>query len=120
MHIQFKGTNYDLADDMTGLTERKLQGLKKFLGKPEKPAQAYVDLGMLAEAHTNGDAWYAETNLDVDGTRFNAKSEAPTLRSAIEKMTKELGTELRGAKKKRETANRKAGGRFKDLLRFGR
>ncbi len=120
MHIQFKGTNYDLADDMTGLTERKLHTLKKFLGKPEKPAQAYVDLGMLAEAHENGDAWYAETNMEVDGARFHATAEAKTLRNAIEKMTKELGTELRSAKKKRETAQRKAGGRFKEFLRFGR
>lgn len=119
MQIQFKGTNYDLADDMTTLTERKLQSLKKFLGKPEKPAQVYVDLGMLAEAHANGDAWYAETNIDIDGTRFNAKAEAKTLRNAVEKMTKELATELRAAKKKRETANRKAGGRFKNVLRFG-
>lgn len=120
MHIQFKGTNYDLADDITALAERKLQALKKFLGKPEKPAQAYVELGMLPEMRENGDTWFAETNLEIEGALFRAKTEATTLRSAIEKMTKELAIELRGAKKKTETARRKAGGRFKEFMRFGR
>lgn len=120
MQIQFKGTNYDLADDIAVLAERKLQGLKKFLGKPEKPAQAYVELGMLPEMRENGDTWFAETNLEVEGALFRAKTEAKTLRNAIEKMTKELTTELRGIKKRRETASRKAGGRFKEFMRFGR
>lgn len=120
MTIQFKGTNYELAGDMTDLAERKLHSLKKFLGKPEKPAQAYVDLGKVTEAHQNGPVWYAEANIDVDGTRFNAKAQAETLRTAIEKMAKEMGQELRVAKKKRETLKRKDGGRLKNFFRFGR
>lgn len=120
MQIQFKGTNYELKDDTVALAERKLLGLTKFLGKPEKPAVAYVDLGKFTEAHQNGAIWYADANIDVDGERFNAKAQAENLRTAIEKMTKELSMELRSAKKKRETRIRKDGGRLKNLFRFGR
>jgi ribosomal subunit interface protein len=119
MEIQFKGTNYHLASDMTELAERKLQGLKKFLGKPEKPAQAYVDLGKVTEAHQNGAIWYADANIDVNGESFNAKAEGENLRLAIERMVKEMAMELRSAKQKRETLKRKDGGRLKNMFRFG-
>jgi ribosomal subunit interface protein len=113
MNIQFKGTNYELTNDMTDLATRKLTGLSKYLGKPEKPAQAYVDLGKHTEAHQSGAVWYADCNLDVDGARYYAKAEAETLRSAVDKMTTELAKELRSAKKKREAMVRKGGGRVK-------
>jgi ribosomal subunit interface protein len=113
MQIQFKGTNYELTTEMTELATRKLEGLSKYLGKPVKPAQAYMDLGKHTEAHTNGSIWYADCNLDVDGTRYYAKAEAESLRNAIDKMTAELAKELRSAKKKHEAMVRKGGGRVK-------
>ena len=113
MQIQFKGTNYELTSDMTDLATKKLKTLQKYLGKPEKPAQAYVDLGKITDAHKAGDIWYADCNLDVDGKRYYAKAEAGSVRSAIDKMVPELGRELRGAKKKQESMLRKGGARVK-------
>lgn len=109
MQIQFKGTNYELNEKMTDLATRKLERLKKYLGKREKPALAYVDLGRYPDTRQNGAVWYADTNLDVDGVRYYAKAEADSLRTAVDRMIAELSRELIVAKKKRESMARKGG-----------
>lgn len=98
---------------MTDLATSKMMTLKKYLGKPVKPAQAYVDLGKITEGQRAGDIWYADCNLDVDGKRYYAKAEANSLRTAIDKMVGELGREVRGAKKKQESMLRRGGARVK-------
>lgn len=120
MHIQFKGTNYDLKEEMQELAERKLSALKKYLGKTDQPVLVYVDLGKNTEAHQSGTIWYADGMFDLEGKRYYAKAEAETLRTAIDKMSGELKRELSVMKKKQETRARKEGGRFKNLFRFGR
>lgn len=119
MHIQFKGTNYDLAPDVTDLATKKLQALRKFLGKYERPALAYVDLGKSTEAHQSGAIWYAEINLDVGGKRYNARAEDETLLNAFDKTIAELMRELRAAKQKKESVLKRSGAKLKEMFRFG-
>lgn len=120
MQIQFKGTNYELAADMTDLATRKVEALQKYLGKEEKPVLAYVDLGKQTAAHNSESLWYADCNLDVEGKRYYAKAEADTLRTAVDRMVGELSRELRAGSKKDKMMARKAGSRFKEFFRFGR
>lgn len=120
MQIQFKGTNYELTSTETDLTAKKVSNLKKYLGKDENGAHAYVNLGKHTEAHHHGDIWFAECNLDVAGKRYFARSEADTLRSATDKMVGELAREVKGAKRKQQSLLRRGGSRLKNMLRFGR
>lgn len=120
MQIQFKGTHYELKSDMTDLATRKIQALRKYLGKSERPVLAYVDLGRQAGAQNSGSVWYADCNLDVEGKRYYAKAEANTLRTAVDKMVGELGRELRAVSRREKTEARKGGARLKEFFRFGR
>lgn len=117
MQINFKGTNYELDAEVSERTQRKIEGLKKFLGKGAENARAYVDLGKETEAHQNGKIWRADINFDVDGTRFYAKAVDETLENAIDVAVRELASELRTARKKQITLFRKGGGAFKQLSR---
>ncbi len=119
MNIQFKGTNYEITPDIQKITTRKLESLQKFLGKRDTPALAYVDLGKITQAHVNGNVWYADIHLTVDGISHYAKAESDSIRTAVDTMIGELNRELRVAKKKRESILRKEGNRFKNLFRFG-
>jgi ribosomal subunit interface protein len=119
MQIQFKGTNYELTDEITELAARKLESLGKYTGTTGSEPMAYVDLGKFTEAHQNGDIWYGDCSLDVEGKRYYAKATADSLRTAIDRMVGELGRELRRAHKKQHSLLRRGGARVKEFFRFG-
>jgi ribosomal subunit interface protein len=119
MHIQFKGTNYELSDEITDIASKKLQALTKYLGKTGSEPMAYVDLGKRTEAQANGDIWYGDCNLDVEGKRYYAKATAETLRTAIDRMVGELAKELRRDHKKQHSLLKRGGFRVKEFFRFG-
>ncbi|MEK7602356.1 MAG: HPF/RaiA family ribosome-associated protein [Patescibacteria group bacterium] len=120
MQIQFKATNYELGPEMTDLATKKLLSLRKYLGKNDRPVYIYADLGKTSEAHQNGEVWFTELNLDMEGTRYNVRATAESLRSAIDKASGELGEKLKTEKNKRESTLKKSGARIKDFFRFGR
>ena len=119
MQIQFKGTNYELTDEETDLTSKKVESLKKYLGKEEKEVHAYITLGKHTEAHQTGDIWFAEGKIDTDGHTYFAKAESATLRSATDKMIGELAREMSRAHTKQRSLLRRGGARIKHLFSRG-
>ncbi len=116
MQIRFKGTNYELEPDIIELATRKIQSLEKYVGKTGSDPIAYADLGKHTEAHQNGDIWYADCALTLEGKRYYARAVAETLRTALDRMTSELGKELRRDHKKRHSLLRRSGARLKTLF----
>lgn len=119
MHIQYKGTNYELTEEETVLTTKKIDSLKKYLGKEEKEVHAYITLGKHTEAHHRGDIWFAEGKIDAEGTQYFAKAESDTLRSATDKMIGELSREMRGSREKKRSLLRRGGAKIKRLFSRG-
>ncbi len=117
MQIQFKGTNYELTSEETELTSKKIQSLKKYLGKEERDVHAYITLGKQTEAHHTGDIWFSEGKIDVEGTHYFAKSTSDTLRSSIDKMIGELSKEMRKGREKKRSLFRRGGAQMKRLFR---
>ena len=117
MQIHFKGSNYELSDQITRLARRKVEGLKKFCGKDASLARAYVDLGKETEAHVSGRIWRADINFDVDGSRFNAKAIEESIEKAIDKAVSELASEIKTARKREQSLVKKGGGMLKSLMR---
>lgn len=117
MQIHFKGSNYELSNQITKLARRKVEGLKKFCGKDASLARAYVDLGKESEAHANGRIWRADINFDVDGNRFYAKAVEESMEKAIDKAVSELASELKTARKREQSLVKKGGGMIKSLMR---
>ena len=117
MQIHFKGTNYELAPEISALASRKLEGLQKYLGKNDGHVRAYVDMGKETEAHQTGMIWYVDINLDADGQRFYAKAVDESIETALDTVVRELASELHTARKKEISLGRKGGGIFKSLMR---
>lgn len=117
MQIHFKGTNYELTSEHTEHAQKKLEGLRKFLGKGNEYARAYVDIGKETEAHQNGKIWYVDINFDADGTRFYAKAVEETIENAIDRAVNELASELHTARKRQISLVRKGGAVLKGMMR---
>lgn len=117
MQIHFKGSNYELPARISALARKKVEGLRKYIGKDTEYARAYVDLGKESEAHQNGKIWRADINFDVDGNRFYAKAVEESIEKAIDTAVQELATELKTARKRQQSLSRKGGGIIKSLMR---
>lgn len=117
MQIHFKGTNYDLPADVSARAQKKLEGVKRYLGRESESARAYVDLGKETGAHQTGRIWRADINLDVGGNRFYAKAIEETIEQAIDKSTTELASEVRTARKRQQSLMKKGGTMLKSLMR---
>lgn len=119
MHINFKGSNYDLPANVSEYAQKKLEGLKKYLGKQKSEARAYVDLGKETGAHQNGTIWKTDINFDVDGNRFYAKAIEDSIEKAIDTAVSELARELRTFSERRQSLVKKGGTIIKSLMRDG-
>lgn len=120
MEIQFKGTNYDLPANVSRFAQKRIAALKKYIGKLDETAKAYVELGKETEAHASGRIWRAEINFDLDGARFRAVALEESIEVAISKAVGELGAELRNANKRKQDLARRGGATIKSFLRgFG-
>ncbi|HYF29369.1 MAG TPA: HPF/RaiA family ribosome-associated protein [Candidatus Paceibacterota bacterium] len=116
MQIHFKGTNYEIAPEISAHARKKLQSVRKILGRHKHNAYAYVDLGKETEAHQNGRIWYADINFEVNGARFYAKATEETLENAVDRAVNELKSELLTARKREQSLVRKGGVAFKSML----
>ncbi|MEK7511181.1 MAG: HPF/RaiA family ribosome-associated protein [Patescibacteria group bacterium] len=116
MQINFKGTNYELTSEISTHARKKLQSVRKLLGKGTHAAFAYVDLGKETEAHQNGRIWYADINLEVSGKRYYTKATEETLENAVDKAVNELKSEILTVRKREQSLVRKGGGMFKSLM----
>lgn len=116
MQIHFKGTNYEVTEEMSAHARKKLQVIRRLLGKGNHTAFAYMDLGKETEAHQNGRIWYADINLDATGKRFYAKATEETLENAVDRAVNELKSEILTARKREQSLMRKGGSMLKSLM----
>jgi ribosomal subunit interface protein len=122
MEIHFKSDHtkeveQEVTRKVIAVAERKLAGLKKYLGKNEAPTQVYVELGRATASHQTGPVWRAQINLDSKGKRYHADAVEERIDKAVDKAVRELEAELRKAKKLNETILRKGGGAIKTFMR---
>ena len=117
MEIRYKGLHYDLPAAVTEKAEKKILSLKKYLGKDEPVAEAYIELGKETPAQHTGRIWVARINFEYQGTLYRAEALEESIENAIDEAVNELGKELRRAKKKNESLIRKGGAFFKSLTR---
>lgn len=117
MQIHFKGTNYELTTEVSTHARKKIEGLRKYLGRRDENAHAYVDIGKETEAHANGRIWRTDINFDANGTRFYAKAVEETLEGAIDEAVSDLARELHTAQKRQLSLVRKGGAMWKSIIR---
>ncbi len=117
MKMNIKGTNVELTEDVRAYLDKRLTGLKKFLGEAGESGIAYVELGRTTQHHHTGNIFRAELTLESGGKSFRAVCEREDLRSAVDGMRDELFRELSSHKKKNISLLRRSGQRVKDFIR---
>ncbi|HYE23183.1 MAG TPA: HPF/RaiA family ribosome-associated protein [Candidatus Paceibacterota bacterium] len=117
MEIRYKGLQYDLPQAVTDKAQKKLLGLKKYLGTDADTARAYVELGRETTAHQSGRIWVARINFSTRGTLYRAEATEETIENAIDEASNELAKELRRAKRMRVNLFKRGGLMFKSFSR---
>lgn len=116
MDINFKGTRYEPTPEILAQAERQLKAVAKFLGADEASAKAHVELEQAVGGQSKGDIWRAEINIDHEGERFRAESVKAKLDHAVTTATRDIGREIRRARKKNQDMFRKGSATMKSFL----
>lgn len=106
----------ELTEDLADYLQKRLDSCDKFL--PEQGAMTCdVELARTTEHHQQGDVYYAEVNLSIDGTLHRATATAESMHAAIDEVKDELQRELRRKKEKDATRFRKGARKVKNMMR---
>lgn len=121
MDIQFKGTRYDPTPQVINDATKKIQALARFIDESQSSAHAFLELEQAVGSKQQGDIWRAELMIAHAGNQFRAESTKAKLDHAVTTIVRDMGRELRRAKKKEQILVRKGGATIKSFLRgFGR
>ena len=114
ININYKYNNLVGTKQLTDLVEQKLETLHKFV-PDTTDALCDVEFEKVG-AHHNGKVHRVEINLSVDGALYRAEATEESFERAIDVARNELDRELRSAKDKSETLEKKEGRALKSLL----
>jgi len=117
MDISFKGTQYDLPEQVTERTSSKLQAIRKYLGGYDDTTHVYVELGKETNAHQSGEIWFASATVASNGENYMAKAVEENIDNAVDRMIDELSKEIRRSKEKDRSLFRKGGLAIKNMMR---
>jgi ribosomal subunit interface protein len=115
MRITFKTKRVDLTDELIAYAHKRLSTCEKFLGTASETALCDVELAKPLQQNS-GAVFYAEANLEANGTLHRATAKAETLEAAIDMIKHELQKELRRAKEKQQTSVQRGGAKAKKVL----
>lgn len=98
MHLNIKGTNLELTQDIKDYVEDKISGLDKFY---DNILDARVEVGKINRHHQKGDVFRAEVNLEVPQKGIlRAEAEREDLYMAINEVKDDLRVILKKYKEK--------------------
>lgn len=117
MEINFKGTRYEPTPDILAQARKQLASIERYLGDAGQGALAYVELSQDVGSHKKGDIWRADVRVDYENQRFEAGSTKAKLDHAITTAMRDVGQEIRRARKRTKDATRKGKGIIKGFLR---
>lgn len=118
MQITIKTTDFNLTPDINDYAQKKVLDVEKFLGEATTNTIADVELARTTRHHRQGPVFYAEVNLESDGTLYRATAEGETMFEAIDEMRDEIMREVRKDKEKQQTMVRRGAARVKEWLRW--
>lgn len=114
INIKTKG-EIQLTNDITDYLDKKLHSLSKFLQHPD--SDPYI-LAELKEGESAQERKYrVDITIELAGSRTHAVGWGETLFSAIDAAKDELSGRMRREHKKQISLLKKAGRKFKDMIR---
>ena len=92
MQIDIKSAKIELTPALREYTEKRIGGLRKFVKRFEKEGEVkfFIELAKTTEHHKNGEIFYSEANVEIDGELLRVESKAEDLRVAIDEIKNKL------------------------------
>lgn len=102
MQIDIKTKQLDLTPAIAEFIEEKIGSLSKFIQRFEEKgeAKASVEIARTTNHHHQGEVYYAEVNLNIDGVVLRAEQTDEDIRAAIDKVKDILKVEIQKHKEK--------------------
>ena len=119
MNLNIKTKNLTLSTDVRDYLEKKLEALKKVMGKKVKDDDnvlIHIELAKTTKHHKSGGIYKAEANVRIDGRSYNAIAEEEDIKAAIDIMKDELLREIKTGKDKLLTQMKKGGIKAKNSI----
>lgn len=111
MPIKIKGTRLKVSEELHAYALKRLGAVERMI--KDGKVVFDVELAKSTNHHKKGEVYYAEANLEVDGTFYRATEEATTIEAAIDAVKDELLREMRKEKTRRTSKARQEEGRAK-------
>jgi ribosomal subunit interface protein len=112
--INFKLNNLDQTDQLQALVEQKFTAFEKYWA-PDIAVVCDVEFKKEAPQQT-GEVFTVAANLSVAGTLYRASATMESFEQAIDEVRDELDKELRRAKDKADTLEKKGGRELKEQM----
>jgi ribosomal subunit interface protein len=112
IHINFKFNDLEEAKVLKEVAEQKIGSLEKFINTP---ATCEVEFEQIT-SHKHGECYRVECNLMVQGRLYRAEETEESFLEALDEVRDELAEELRRAKDKTNTEQKRKRRSFKDFF----
>lgn len=109
-----KGTNIDITPDIRSYLDKRLQTLNKFIDADDTSTVCDVELERDTH-HQTGNVFRAEITIHTRRGTNRAEAKGTTAEEAIDKVKKDITRELRRAKKKEQSRERRGGSKLKNF-----
>ena len=114
MIVNFNYNNHEEAQELTDITEQKLDSLNKFIS-PDQAVLCDAEFDKVA-ANQKGAIFHFSVNLQIDGVLFRAEATEESFEAAVDEVRAELDKKLRRTKSKKDSLGKKAGRALKQLI----
>jgi len=112
--IIIKTKNLELTASLENLINKKMDGLKKFIGILKgKSAEVFVEVEKETKHHRKGDIFKSEAILQLPGKKLVARAHGEDVAKAIVEVKEELEREIRKYKSKMIEIPRRQAQKFK-------
>ncbi|HXK37082.1 MAG TPA: ribosome-associated translation inhibitor RaiA [Candidatus Paceibacterota bacterium] len=89
MQIDIRTQNLELNGPLRTFIEEKMRDIERLLGDVG-PVHARIEVGIPSAHHQTGPIYYAEANIDINGTLLRAESKNYDMHAAIVDVKEEL------------------------------
>jgi len=122
LNINIKANNLTLTEELKEVINEKISHIGKFMNLHEDQ-MPIVDVEIskkYGEHHKQGEVFYAEINIKLDGKFYRSEEKTEDILKSIDEATSEMIRQIRKSKEKRRDFFKRGGEAIKNLLRFGR
>lgn len=107
MNITFRYGSEQISEKLVRRAEGKINGLSRYVNEQNYEAQVHVDIERESGSQNSDRMWRTSINLDLAGERFTAVESGSTPEMSTDLAIKELKSEIKRARTKKQSLFRR-------------